>query len=56
MRVEKSGKTDAVGLPIVIVLDAPPVPKEIQGPSPPIKQDSKATPKGSSQFPLDFGL
>jgi hypothetical protein len=57
VRVEKDGKTDAFGLPLVIVIDTPPVPKEIQGPSPPIKESPKPTPKKkkSSWLP-DFGL
>ena len=53
VRVEKNGKTDAFGLPIVIDLKPPPVPKEIQGPSPPIKETSKTAPKKSSHW---FGL
>ncbi len=36
-----SPKVDAFGLPLVIVIDVPEVPKEIQGPSPPIQQEPK---------------
>jgi hypothetical protein len=47
VHVEKNGKTSRFGLPLVIVLDPPPVPKEIQRPSPPIKESPKAAPKKS---------
>jgi len=57
VRVESAhGETDAFGLPLVIVLDPPPVPKEIQGPSPPIKETPKAAPKKASPGPLNLGL
>ena len=55
VRVEPHGKTDAFGLPLVIVLEPPPVPKEIQGPSPPIKETPKKGAKKSRGL-LDFGL
>jgi hypothetical protein len=55
VRVEVDGKTDAFGLPIVIVLDPPPVPKEIEGPSSPIKEAPKTPPKKSSHRPLNLG-
>jgi hypothetical protein len=32
--------TDDFGLPLVINIDAPEVPAELQGPSPPIKEES----------------
>jgi hypothetical protein len=41
------GQTDEFGLPLVIVFAPPEVPKEIQGPSPPIKETPKAAPKKS---------
>lgn len=37
--------TDDFGLPLVIVIKAPEVPKEIRGPSPPIRDASGAAPK-----------
>jgi hypothetical protein len=55
VRVERAGKSDAFGLPIVIVLNLPPVPKQIQGPSPPIKEPPKTVPKKSSWLP-NLGL
>ncbi len=39
--------TDDFGLPLVIDLKAPEVPKEIRGPSPPIKEEPKQPPKKS---------
>jgi hypothetical protein len=35
----KDLKTDRFGLPLVIEMDAPEVPAEIRGPSPPVKQE-----------------
>ena len=35
----ESGLVDDFGLPLVIVIDLPKVPKEIEGPSPPIKEE-----------------
>jgi hypothetical protein len=35
----ESAKVDAFGLPLVIVIELPEVPKEIQGPSPPIPDE-----------------
>jgi hypothetical protein len=56
VRVQPKGKTDPFGLPIVIVLDPPPVPKEIERPSPPIKESpAEPAPKKKSIWPLDFG-
>jgi hypothetical protein len=55
VRVQPKGETDPFGLPIVIVIDPPPVPKEIEGPSPPIKEPPKTTPKKKSLWPLKFG-
>ncbi|MCE5267406.1 MAG: hypothetical protein LLG00_05920 [Planctomycetaceae bacterium] len=40
--VVPNATTDQFGFPLVIVINPPPVPKEIEGPSPPIKDDSKA--------------
>ena len=40
----QGGATDDFGLPLVIVIKAPEVPKELEGPSPPIEVGSKATP------------
>lgn len=45
VRVQAKGKTDAFGLPLVIDLQPPPVPKEIEGPSAPIKDSPKTAPK-----------
>jgi hypothetical protein len=53
---EKNGKTSRFGLPLVIVFDLPPVPKEIQGPSPPIKESPKPTPKKKSSWLPSIGL
>jgi hypothetical protein len=36
-----SADVDAFGLPLVIVIEAPEAPKEIQGPSPPIPDEPK---------------
>ena len=56
VRVESgNGQTDEFGLPLVIALDPPEVPKEIQGPSPPIKATPKAPPKKSSPGPFHLG-
>jgi hypothetical protein len=45
VRVEKPhGKTDALGLPLEITIAAPPVPKAIEGPSPPIRESPKKPP------------
>ena len=56
VRVERGGKTDAFGLPIVIDLSPPPVPKQIQGPSPPIKEPPPTAPKKSSSWLPKLGL
>lgn len=38
-------ETDDFGLPLVIVMEAPEVPAEIRGPSPPIKEEPEDTSK-----------
>ena len=56
VRVEPHGRVDAFGLPLEIVLNPPPVPEELQRPSPPIKEmPAKGTKKPLRGF-LDFGL
>jgi hypothetical protein len=46
VRVERGeGGTDQFGLPLEIVLEPPEVPKDIRGPSPPIKETPPAAPK-----------
>ena len=56
VRVQPHGKVDAFGLPLEIVLNPPPVPKEIRGPSPPIKETPGKGTKKSSRGLLDLGL
>lgn len=53
---EPHGKVDAFGLPLEIVLNPPPAPKGIEGPSPPIKEMPKTGAKKSSRGLLDLGL
>jgi hypothetical protein len=38
-QTQPAASTDQFGLPLVIVIDAPEVPPEIQAPSPPIKEE-----------------
>ena len=45
----ESGEVDPYGLPLVIVIKPPEVPKEIAGPLPPVKEES---PKPSPPVPL----
>jgi hypothetical protein len=47
-----SSRVDAFGLPLVIVIKPPEVPKEIEGPLPPVKEE---TPKPSPPAPLPKG-
>jgi hypothetical protein len=49
---EAHGRTDPFGLPLEIVLEPPPVPKEVEGPSRPIKETPKAPAKKSSPGPF----
>jgi hypothetical protein len=57
VRVEAAHRdADEFGLPLVIVLEPPEAPKEIQGPSPPIKETPKAAPKKSSPGRFKWGL
>jgi hypothetical protein len=49
VRVESTGgPTDRFGLPLVISLEPPEVPKEVERPSPPVEETLKAAPKKSS--------
>jgi len=57
VRVEPTdSETDPFGLPLVIVLEPPEVPKEIEGPSPPIQETPKTAPKKSSPGLFNLGL
>jgi hypothetical protein len=48
----QSGQVDDFGLPLVIVINPPAVPKEIEGPLPPVKEEP---PKPSPLAPLPKG-